>query len=103
LTVIVDVNRYQAMGRTKDIIDLEPFTDKFAAFGFEVKACDGHDQAALTRSLRRLLSTKGRPHALIAKTVKGKGVSFMEEENKWHYTRISDEIMAKALGELSLK
>ena len=101
LTVIVDANGFQAMGRTKDIINLEPFTDKFAAFGFAAEACDGHDRAKLADCLRRLVAVKGKPQALVARTVKGKGVSFMESENKWHYTRISDDTMAKAIKELA--
>ncbi len=102
LTVIVDDNGLQAMGATRDILNLEPFTDKFSSFGFAVTTCDGHDRPGLSTALRRLLTIEGKPQALVARTIKGKGVSFMENENKWHYTRISDEILARALQELPL-
>lgn len=102
LTVLVDVNGFQAMGRTKEVLDMEPFADKFRAFGLETAECDGHAPAAIENTLRELLKRgSGRPRALIARTVKGKGVSFMENENSWHYTRLTDETLARALAELS--
>jgi transketolase len=101
LTVIVDANGFQAMGTTESILSMEPLAAKFAAFGFEAAECDGHDVAALEKTLIGLHRRTGKPQALIARTVKGKGVSFMEADNTWHYTRISDETMARALKELA--
>lgn len=103
LTVIVDANGFQAMGTTESILNMEPLVDKFAAFGFESAECDGHDVAALEKSLVELQRTRGKPQALVARTVKGKGVSFMEADNKWHYTRLSEETMARALKDLEAR
>lgn len=97
LTVIVDVNRFQAMGATDSIINLEPLAEKFESFGFEAVDCDGHDTAALRTALR---GASGRPRALVARTVKGKGVSFMENNNEWHYLRLNPALLQKALAEL---
>jgi transketolase len=102
LTVIVDANQFQAMGPTKDILDLEPFEAKFEAFGFFAAGCDGHDRKAMTSALKKLIKKKGKPQCLVARTVKGKGVSFMEADNKWHYTRLTKESLEKALAELPL-
>lgn len=98
LTVIVDANGFQAMGTISDVLNLEPFADKFKSFGFETFDCDGHDVEAL----RQVLSarTNGRPKAIVARTVKGKGVSFMENDNTWHYRRLDDGLMDAAMAEL---
>ena len=101
LTVIVDANGFQAMGTTESILNMEPLADKFAAFGFDVTECDGHDVGALESELLGLQSKTGKPKALIARTIKGKGVSFMEADNMWHYTRISADTMARAMKELA--
>jgi transketolase len=103
LIVMVDANAYQAMGAVKDIINLEPFAAKFESFGFEVVDCDGHDLGKLDAALTQLALEPlhpGRPKALIARTVKGKGVSFMEANNQWHYLRLDDRTMAQAMAEL---
>jgi transketolase len=101
LTVIVDANEFQAMGKTKDVLNMEPLPEKFRAFGLAAAECDGHDAAALEAALAGLQKTRGAPQALVARTVKGKGVSFMEADNTWHYTRISDETLGRALKELA--
>lgn len=103
LTVIVDANGHQAMGTIDSILKLEPFADKFRAFGFETRECDGHDVNAIRSALDDLKTTTKRtprPQALIARTVKGHGVSFMANDNRWHYLRLDDESYARALGEL---
>jgi transketolase len=101
LTLIVDANRYQAMGRTEDVLGLEPLPAKFEAFGFAAKECDGHDPGALTRCLSDLLRNGSRPGALVARTTKGHGVSFMADDNRWHYTRLTEDDYIRAVQELS--
>ena len=101
LVVIVDANGFQAMGRTEEILSMEPFPDKFAAFGWQVAACDGHNESALHDALRALSAGEGRPSALVARTAKGHGVSFMRNDNRWHYTRLTQDLYDRALQELS--
>jgi transketolase len=100
LWVVVDANGFQAMGRSIDVLNMEPMADKFTAFGFAVADCDGHNKDCLRENFTRL-SAETKPKAIVARTVKGRGVSFMENDNLWHYTRISDELLEKALQELS--
>ena len=85
LTVIVDYNRWQATGRSNEIMALAPLKEKWAAFGWRTHEIDGHDFVALEMALRRNVQHSGQPTAIIAHTVKGKGVSFMEDDNNWHY------------------
>jgi len=101
LTVIVDANQYQAMGRTEEVLGLEPLPAKFTAFGFTTRECDGHDVDALGSCMEAALRSEGHPTAIVARTIKGHGVSFMANDNRWHYTRLSEEDYAKALGELA--
>ncbi|HOX28194.1 MAG TPA: transketolase [bacterium] len=84
LTVIVDFNKWQATGRSCEITSLAPLADKWRAFGWSVVEVDGHDIAALSDALKSAGGT-GKPLAIIADTIKGKGVSFMEDDNNWHY------------------
>jgi transketolase len=101
LIVIVDENGFQAMGRTSDVMDLGNLNAKFQAFGFETLSVDGHDEQALDDAVSRLQSNmNGRPKALVARTIKGRGVSFMENENIWHYTRLTPESYEQAMREL---
>ncbi len=96
--VIVDENGFQAMGRTEEVINLGNIQAKFESFGFEAITLDGHDEAAIDRAITHLwASASTAPKALIAKTVKGKGVSFMENNNIWHYTRLDQVTYAQAL------
>jgi transketolase len=89
------------MGRTADVLELGSLREKFAAFGFETMELDGHDEIALDSALSMLKASKnGRPKAIVAHTVKGKGVSFMENINLWHYTRLSAQTFAAAMAEL---
>ncbi len=97
--VIVDENGFQAMGRTSEVLRLGSLSKKFEAFGFEVRAVDGHDEKALDEVISSLkCSTRSSPKAIIARTVKGKGVPFMEDDNKWHYTRLTAETYEKAMS-----
>jgi transketolase len=99
LCAVVDFNRWQATGRSCDITALEPLADKWRAFGWETVECDGHDPDAL-RGLLRAFGKGGRPFAIVAHTVKGKGVSFMEDDNNWHYRIPNDAELAGALAAL---
>lgn len=90
LMVIVDKNGLQAMGTTDDVLALGDLKAKFASFGFATLDVNGHDEMAIDAAIRQLWTTDaGKPKALIAQTVKGKGVSFMEADNRWHYTRLN--------------
>jgi transketolase len=100
LDVIVDVNGQQAMGRTKDIIDLTPLVPRWQSFGWEVRQADGHDPGAIVASLGIMAKGSGRPQVLLAKTVSGKGVSFMESQVKWHYWPLSDSDFVSAMAEV---
>jgi len=92
---IVDYNKWQATGRSNEVMSLNPLADKWRAFGWTVHEVDGHDLATLLGVMRNLPDGCGNPVAMIAHTVKGKGVSFMEDDNNWHY-RIptADEVKA---------
>ncbi len=97
---IVDDNGVQLDGLTRDIMQVEPIGDKFRAFGWHVIEVDGHDLAALRAAFDEAAATKGVPTVLVAKTVKGKGVSFMEGKPAWHGKAPNDEELAAALAEL---
>ena len=97
---IVDDNGVQLDGLTRDIMQVEPIGDKFRAFGWHVIEVDGHDLAALRAAFDEAAATKGVPTVLVAKTVKGKGVSFMEGQPAWHGKAPNDEELAAALAEL---
>jgi len=97
---IVDYNRWQATGRSDEIMALQPLRDKWQAFGWSARALDGHDLGALCAALANVPDGSGRPVALIAHTVKGKGVSFMEDDNNWHYRSPSADDLRAALVEL---
>ena len=99
LTIIVDLNQFQAMGKTQDIIRLDPLDKKFESFGFVTEFCDGHNKENISSALMRL-SSNNKPSVLIANTVKGKGVSFMEAENLWHYKKMTHDEEQTAVKEL---
>ncbi len=98
LTIIVDKNGMQAMGDTPDEQKAGRLADRFRAFGFEVRECDGHDHAALREALRP--AEAGRPLCVVAHTVKGKGGSFMEHDLLWHYRDPQGEWYERAIKEL---
>jgi transketolase len=101
LFVIVDANGFQAMGATREVMDLGDISAKLRAFGLETREANGHDEVALDSALTELTTLPSdRPRALVALTVKGKGVSFMEHDNRWHYTRLSEGTFAAAMAEL---
>lgn len=91
LTVLIDYNKWQATGRSEEILALKPLKEKWAAFGWDAWEVDGHDLTTLTRELSIVHPEK--PRALIAHTIKGKGVSFMQDDNNWHYrSPTADEV-----------
>ncbi len=97
--MIVDENGFQAMGRTSEVLELGSIQQKFESFGFLVRTVDGHDEALMDKVIRELWNAPSdMPRALIAKTVKGKGVPFMEHNNIWHYTRLNADTYAQALA-----
>jgi transketolase len=102
LIAIVDRNGFQLDGKVEDVIGIEPLDEKWRAFGWETHVVDGHDVAALTEVLRRLKAdeTRTRPACVIAKTLKGKGISYMETEPGWHLGYLMPEDAAKAIAEI---
>ena len=101
LTAIVDFNRYQLDGAVEDIQSLEPFAAKWAAFGWHVLEIDGHDMGAVMHALTAATQHRGQPTCIIATTVKGKGVSFMEHNNEFHGKAPSKEQLEVALTQLA--
>ncbi len=99
LVAIIDHNRLQITGATRDVMSNEPLADKWQAFGWHVRTVDGHDYAALTAALSTP-PPAGQPLCVIAETVKGKGISFMENVGKWHHGVPSAEQLEQALAEL---
>lgn len=103
LVAIVDYNKIQAFGNVKDVIDLEPFQKKWESFGWETREINGHDMRETVGTLSELPFKKGRPSAIIAHTVKGKGVSFMENSLLWHYKSPDESQYKAAMEELESK
>ena len=100
LTMVVDYNRLQALGRSEDIIDLENLGEKLRNFGWQVLEIDGHDHDALEKAFSRLPLEDGRPSAVICRTVKGKGVSFAENDYRWHYGGITPELYEQGRADI---
>ena len=101
LVVLLDYNKQQSYGTTYEVLDLEPLADKWRAFGFAVKEVDGHSMPDLRAALSRTPFESGKPSILICHTIKGKGVSFVENNLKWHHkTRVSEDEVRSLLAEL---
>lgn len=101
LVVVIDYNKIQSFGSVQEVMNLEPLADKFRAFNWDVEEVDGHSHDALREVLGRAKQRRsGRPTCVIAHTVKGKGVSFMENDLVWHYRSPSDADLLKARAEL---
>ena len=98
LTAIIDYNKLQSLGSIADTLDLEPLADKLKAFGCAVHEIEGHDHCLITEALSSIC--KEKPTVIIAHTIKGKGVSFMENRVEWHYKNPNNEQLALALAEL---
>jgi transketolase len=102
LCAIVDYNKWQATGRSDETMALAPLAEKWRAFGWEAQEVDGHDLDALADAMERVPRTAGRPVAIVAHTIKGRGVSFMEDDNNWHYRIPNDDEVRRARIELGL-
>jgi transketolase len=100
LTVIIDYNKIQSFGRTASVIDLEPLADKLRSFRWNVVEVDGHNHVALAETLQGAKNQVNSPTAIVAHTIKGKGVSFMEDDLVWHYKYPNPEQLEKALEHL---
>ncbi len=100
LTAIIDYNKIQIDGFVNDVKGLEPLADKYRSFGWHVIEIDGHDITAIEQAFQQALATEGKPTVIVAHTVKGKGVSFMENQAEFHGRALSKEEMAQALSEL---
>lgn len=100
LVAIVDYNHIQSFGRVEDVLNLAPLSDKFKAFGWETIEVDGHVPAQILEALSKYGNTHEKPLALIAQTIKGKGVDFMENNLMWHYKSPNEDQLAEALRQL---
>ncbi len=98
LVTIIDRNRLCIHGNTEDIHPLDPLEDRLAAFGWNVITIDGHNIGEIIAALK--VRHRSKPTAVIAETIKGKGVSFMENQSAWHHGAINDDILKRALSEL---
>ena len=101
LLVVVDANGLQAMGKVKDVLNIEPLKEKWQAFGWNVYEIDGHDFGQIEEAILGADKIKGKPSVIIARTTKGKGVSFMENDNIFHYKALSDQEYQESLKELN--
>ena len=100
LTAIIDFNKWQATGRSQEVMALDPLAGKWEAFGWHAQEIDGHDFEAISEALALARAETERPSVIVAHTVKGKGVSFMEDDNNWHYRTPDPEELVAALAEL---
>ena len=98
LVVLIDYNKWCAMGRTNEVANVEPFADKWQAFGFDTQRIDGHNYQEIERAL---LKKSDKPKAIICDTVKGKGVSFFEDHLLFHYKYVEKDEYEKAMAELA--
>jgi len=103
LAISIDYNKWQATGRSNEIMALAPLKQKWEAFGWSSYEIDGHDLKALMEVLRNVPDGTGKPVAVIAHTVKGKGVSFMEDDNNWHYRSPNADELKRAKQELGVQ
>ena len=102
LCIVVDYNKWQATARSNETLQLAPLREKWEAFGWDAVEADGHDVGALAALMRTVPDGGTKPRAIIAHTVKGKGVSFMEDDNNWHYRSPTAEEVVQAHKELGL-
>jgi transketolase len=102
LIAIVDCNGQQALGYTQDVLNLAPTVERWQAFGWQAHAVDGHDINTLASTMKSCRSESGRPHILVANTIFGHGVSFMESRIKWHYWPMSESEYQQALRDIGV-
>lgn len=101
LIAVADYNGWQSFGSVKDVLNLEPLISKLNAFGWEAIEADGNNFASLEKAFARIPLKNGKPTMIVAHTIKGRGVSFMENKNEWHYKYPNEQEYKKALKELS--
>jgi len=102
LVAIVDYNKIQSFGTVSEVLDLDPLADKWLSFRWAAREIDGHNYKQIESTLESIPFEQGKPSVIIAHTVKGKGVSFMENQLVWHYKSPDDKQLAQALAELGL-
>ena len=100
LVVVIDMNGQQALGYTRHVLDLEPMDRRWDAFGWDARVVDGHDVGAMLQAFDDLDPVTGPPHVLVARTTFGRGVSFMENQIRWHYFPMSDQEYERAVDEV---
>jgi transketolase len=100
LVAIVDLNGQQALGYTEQVLSLTPLAERWRVFGWDVHEVDGHSRTKISETIAHLNTHSGPPHVIIAHTVFGKGVSYMEHQIKWHYMPMSDQEYQQALNEI---
>ncbi len=100
LVVVIDMNGQQALGYTRHVLDLEPMDRRWDAFGWDARVVDGHDVGAMLQAFDDLDPVTGPPHVLVARTTFGRGVSFMENQIRWHYFPMSDQEYERAIDEV---
>lgn len=103
LVAIVDYNKIQSFGNVKEVLDLEPLADKWQAFNWAVREIDGHNLEEIAHCFSQVPFEVGKPNIVIAHTIKGKGISFMENQLAWHYKSPNAEQLSQALTELEIK
>jgi transketolase len=103
LIAIVDYNKFQATGKSDEIMNIKPLFKKWKSFGWEVLECDGNNHKSLNLSLKKILKFSEKPKMLIAHTIKGKGVDFMENDNNWHYRSPTKEELIESKIQLGIK
>jgi len=103
LTIVIDYNKIQALGHCSEVLNMEPFAEKMRNFHWAVMEIDGHDFKDIEKAFAKLPLEEGKPTCIIAHTVKGKGVSYMEDQVAWHYNKVTDELLEQAFKELGVK
>ena len=103
LCAFVDFNKWQATGRSREVLALDPLVDKFRSFGWNVHEIDGHDHAQILNAVAQVSTAQQQPTMVVAHTVKGRGVSFMEDDNNWHYRIPTEEEVERARIELGVQ
>lgn len=103
LTAIIDYNKLQAFGKTNEVLNLEPLQEKWLSFGWQTEEINGHNFAEIEKALSKVPFKSNAPNLIIAHTIKGKGISFMESKLEWHYKSPTKEEYLQALEELSKK
>ena len=99
LIVLIDYNKFQAFGRTNEVLNLEPLKEKWKAFNWDVYEIDGHNFGQLLRTFKKISNKKDKPHIIICHTIKGKGLSFAENKLEWHYFNLTKELYERAKRE----